>query len=142
MSSPVDLVLSRLEKPREVAPRRWRCRCPAHGGKGNNTLSVGVGHSNQVLLKCWAGCGVDQVAEALGLDLADLFPTPEQRVPPLERRRLLSAGQALDLLQDEANFVAVAACNLAQGVELFAADHDRLLRAAARIRVLFEETRT
>jgi hypothetical protein len=140
--STVDLVLSRLDNPRPTGPERWRCACPAHGSTNPSTLSVGVGENGAVLLKCWSGCDVEAVAAALGLDLADLFqPKPENGhgSPPLPRRRLITASQALDVLNAEANLVAVAACNVGQGVVLTPIDRNRLLDAAARIAGVYRE---
>lgn len=103
MSSPIDLVLSRLEqfKLRAHGRDRWRACCPAHGGSNPSALSVGVGADDQVLLRCWHGCEVEQVAHALGLDLTDLFPpTPQQQhhtsgKPARRRPRRSGAGWAL-----------------------------------------------
>jgi putative DNA primase/helicase len=33
--------------------RRWRCRCPLHGGR---SLVLFDGHNGRVLLTCWGGC--------------------------------------------------------------------------------------
>jgi len=55
---------------------------------------------------------------------------------------LLTAGQALELLHDESNLVAVAAANIAHGVELGDDDRARVLSAAARIAYLREEATT
>jgi hypothetical protein len=40
-------------------------------------LSVREGDDGRVLLHCHAGCPVDEVVAALGLELHDLFPTRE-----------------------------------------------------------------
>jgi hypothetical protein len=55
------------------------------------------------------------------------------------RPRALSAREGLIALQFEALFVSVAACNLANGVELSDEDRARLLLAARRIAVIAEE---
>ena len=139
--SPIDLVLDRLASfgLRPSGNDRWRACCPAHGGKNRSALSVGIGQEGQVLLRCWHGCDADDVAGALGLDLSDLFPPRESTAGLPQRRRMLTAGQALDLLADEANLAAVAASNLAQGVVLNDVDRTRLLVAAGRINYLRAE---
>lgn len=55
------------------------------------------------------------------------------------RPRSLSARDALIALQFEAQLVAVAACNVAHGVELSDGDRSRLLLAARRIDVIAVE---
>jgi hypothetical protein len=145
---PLALVLSRLErhKLRESGPGRWRACCAACGGSNPSMLSIGEADSGAVLLRCWQGCSVEAIAAALGLDLIDLCPPKPPRAGrgcgPMKRRHLLSAGQALDLLRDEAEFVGVAAACLARGVPLGAGDKDALLRSAARIASLRDEVRS
>lgn len=49
----------------------WVCQCPAHEDS-EPSLSILPGDRG-IVLKCFAGCAPDAVADALGLDLADLF---------------------------------------------------------------------
>lgn len=97
--NPIDLVLTRLEPflLRESGRDRWRACCPAHGGRNPSALSIGIGDAGGVLLRCWSGCEVEQVAHALGLELQDLFPPrrdaghlagrmPRRRMLPPARR--------------------------------------------------------
>jgi hypothetical protein len=140
--NPVDRVLSRLDDPRPTGPERWRCACPAHGGTNRSTLSIGAGHDGAVLLRCWAGCDVDQIVHALGLELVDLFPPKPgtgHGAPPCTRRRLITAAQALDLLHDEALVVTVAVANIGAGQQLTDADRARVMQAGARIGFLRDE---
>lgn len=64
-----------------VSPRgdHAAAQCPAHEDR---TASLSVTRSETgVLVKCHAGCGVDDVLQVLGLQRRDLFDTPrEQRV--------------------------------------------------------------
>lgn len=146
MAGPIDLVLSRLEpyRLRENGRDRWRACCPAHGGKNPSALSIGVGADDQVLLRCWHGCEVEQVAHALGLELQDLFP-PQQQAGQgsgaIKRRRLLTAGQALDLLNAESMLVLVCASDLAAGRQLDQSTRERLMQGAARVSLLRSEVR-
>lgn len=145
MSSPIDLVLSRLDgyKLRQNGRDRWRACCPAHGGSNPSALSVGVGAEDQVLLRCWHGCDVEQVARALGLELTDLFPPKLHHhtsgVPT--RRRLLPAAQALDLLDAEMTLAVVCAADLAAGKPIDEPTRARLLQSAARVSMLRQEAR-
>lgn len=63
----------------------------------------------------------------------------ESRAWAKKRPRTLSAREALAVLQFEATFIAVAACNLANGKPLTAEDRQRLLVAAQRFDVLADE---
>lgn len=50
----------------------WTARCPGHDDH-KNSLSVSQGADNRVLLKCFAGCTVEDIVSAMGLKMTDLF---------------------------------------------------------------------
>jgi hypothetical protein len=132
------VLLDRLDKVRGRGPGQWSARCPSHDDKGPS-LSVRETSDGRVLLHCFAGCSVDEVVGALGLELSDLFPPRESNGAPVRRRRLLAAAQALELLSDEAQLIALCGANIAHGVELTRHDLDRCLTAAGRIAYLRNE---
>src|SRR3989440_12973648 len=72
-SSPaLDNVLAHLKGVRPSL-RGWTACCPAHADR-EPSLSIGLGEHGQVLLKCFAGCSLERITEAMGLTLTDLFP--------------------------------------------------------------------
>lgn len=135
----IDTLLARLDDPKPNGRDRWRCACPVCGGRNRSTLSIGVGDTGAVLLRCWKeGCSPEQIAHAVGLELEDLFPPRETHGAPLKRRRLITAGQALEVLDSEATLLVLCASDMAKGE---AVDRDRLLTAAARIAMIRDEVR-
>ena len=74
MTTPIEKVLSRLANKRQSS-NGWTARCPAHEDK-RNSLSIGVGDDGRLLLRCFTGCHVEDIVQALGLEMKDLFPTP------------------------------------------------------------------
>lgn len=147
MSAHIDVVLSRLApfKLRENGPDRWRACCPAHGGSNPSTLSVGIGDDGAVLLKCFSSCSADEVASALGLELSDLFPPKPQPGGgrgPIKRRRLITAQQALEQLDEEMTLAQVCSAQLADGKPLTDATRQRLLLGAARVAMMRDEVRS
>ena len=86
------------------------------------------------------GCRVGDVVAAIGLHLADLFPDEPAHLVvgsgPQKRRRLITAGQALELLEAEATLVWIVASDMTRGVAPDTATKDRLIVAAARIGAL------
>jgi hypothetical protein len=75
----VDLVVARLGNARQVAGG-FVAPCPAHKGE-DPKLTIRPG-TEGVLLKCWShGCAPQQIAEAIGLEVRDLFDRHEVPLP-------------------------------------------------------------
>lgn len=71
-----DEFVSRLSGVQGRAPA-WRAFCPAHQAAGKHvskTLAVKETADGAILIKCHAGCSVEQVAGAVGAELHELFP--------------------------------------------------------------------
>ena len=127
--SPADRVLGALAGVRRTGPGRWSAICPAHADR-RPSLSIRELDDNRALVHCHAGCGVDEVVRALGLELADLFPAQLDRSPgsgAARERRPWSAGDLLRVAHFEATVVLVVAADLLAGRP---ADRERLLQAA------------
>lgn len=75
--TPIDTVISRLDKVKANGAGKWLACCPAHDDK-TPSLSIKEGEDGTVLLKCWAGCTAAEITGAIGLDLRDLFPGEHQ----------------------------------------------------------------
>ncbi len=126
-----DMLLSRLDGVRKTGAGRWLARCPAHEDK-SPSLSVRELDDSRVLLHCFASCSVEEVLASIGLDFDALFP--ERPIEHGKReRRPFNAHDILATMGSEACLVAVAACNVRQGITLSDADLDRLLVAANRL---------
>ncbi len=72
-SATIDNLLAKLEGVREHGGR-WMACCPSHDDN-TASLSVGVGNDGRALLRCQAGCKTVDVVAAIGLTMADLFPS-------------------------------------------------------------------
>lgn len=79
----IEALLERLEVVRHVG-RGWRARCPAHRPDRTPSLTIREGEKG-LLVRCWAGCTVEEVMAALGLGMADLFYDAD--LSPHKRRR-------------------------------------------------------
>lgn len=121
--------LSRLQKVRKTGPGRWVASCPAHEDS-SPSLNVKEEPNGQLLFICRAGCHQDAIRQAVGMEWSEFFPEGVHSVP---LKRAFPAADVLHALADEALIVAVAASNVANGVELTKEDKDRLMVAAGRI---------
>lgn len=127
------MILPLLTKVRKRQAGQYSACCPAHADNGPS-LSVRENPDGAVLLHCFAGCEVSAVVAAIGLELHDLFPPRDiPDTAPKRAARLLTPGQALDLLHDEAQFIGIVAGNIGQGVELSEDDRQRVMQAAGRV---------
>ena len=71
-SRPVEAFLARLEGVR-TQNGFYRAFCPAHDDRITPNLDIKEGEDGRVLLLCRAGCSTEEVVEALGLTMRDLF---------------------------------------------------------------------
>jgi hypothetical protein len=138
-ASPIDLILSVVEKPRRRQSGQYSARCPAHDDR-SPSLSIRETSDGAVLLHCFAGCAVSDVVAALCLQMHDLFPPRERPMgAPKRVASALTALQALELLDQEASLVAMAAANLAHGHAVGEGDRQRLMLAAGRVAAIRRE---
>lgn len=139
MSSPIERLLDRLDRPRR-AGAGWVARCPSHQGR-SASLSLAEGDGGTVLLHCFAGCPAADVVAAVGLSLADLFDRPPafHRLNPSQRRalhretRIARQWAALGAALPELAVVEVAAGLVVARRWLGPADHARVAEAHDRI---------
>lgn len=70
-------VLSRLKGVKPCGDGyKAHCPCPHHDDQ-RQSLSVSEGEDGRVLLFCHAGCSVNDICAAIGLEVKDLYPKPE-----------------------------------------------------------------
>ena len=72
----LDELLTRLDGVKRSGDGGFVARCPAHDDH-RQSLSLGEGEDGRVLVSCHAGCDVETVCGALGVEPKDLFPPPE-----------------------------------------------------------------
>ena len=66
----LDDFLSRLDEVKRHNAR-WSAKCPAHADR-SPSLSVMEGGKG-ILLRCWAGCTLNEICHSLGIEQKDLF---------------------------------------------------------------------
>ena len=137
--SAAQTLLSRLNRVGK-AGEQWRASCPTHAHtRGDKSRGLYIRQiDDRVLIKCHAGCSADEILEAVGLTLADLFDRPagnepRQRLPAQQRwdwRALLAQ------LDAETKMVRTIAEQVASGQAVNADGLDRLQQAAKRIEAI------
>jgi len=133
--SSIETLLSRLEK---VKGRNgnWTACCPAHGD-GSPSLAIRHNEDGRILLHCFAGCDVNQIVTAVGMDLGDLFPPKpvnyDYNKPSKPLKPKFFASDLLRIVSFESMVVLIAANDLSKGKKLNERDMDRMRLSCERI---------
>lgn len=137
-----EALLQRLDRVRPRGRGQWSARCPAHDDKGPS-LSVKETAEGAVLVHCFAGCNVDEIVRAVGLDLGGLFPPkPDKPGAGTKPSKLkLPAAQALDILTTESMVIAIVGGDLLRQRTITETDHRRLIQAVARVQFIAREAK-
>jgi len=132
-------LLDRLQRVRGAGPGRWVASCPAHEDR-SPSLSIRELEDGRVLLHDFAGCDVDAILGAVGLELSVLFPPRDPSIQAHRgQRRPWTARQLLTLAERE---IRVATFVINDNVERRSVNRDemqRLALAAGRLGVLVDE---
>lgn len=143
--SPVDAILANLDRVKATGPGTWLASCPTsahrHGDRSRG-LSIREGDDGRVLIHCHAGCPVHEVVDALGMELADLFPARQIEYPNhAPRGGIIGRGRArripwrdlLEALQLDIRACSLAFSDLAAGKAFSQADAASIARMAGHL---------
>lgn len=134
-SRPWDLIVPRLDGVLHTQPGCCRAICPAHPSKHRSkSLSIRELDDHRLLVKCHAGCEVDEITGALGLTVGDLFPQIDRsQINNRHRRETFNSRDVLAALGHEAVVLAIIASDLERGEVLTKAIIARISLAAERL---------
>jgi hypothetical protein len=71
---PADILLPQLEGVSQTGENQWSACCPAHNDS-RPSLSISETNDFKLLVYCHAGCEVEDVLAAVGMQVYHLFPT-------------------------------------------------------------------
>ena len=128
----INTLLSRLTKIKRTGNGRYLACCPAHLDK-RPSLAVREKDDGIILVRCFAGCSVEEVLHAVGLEFDALYPEKLFGHCLHPERHPFSAKDILEAVKHEALIVSVAASTIANGETLVEDDHKRLLLASRRL---------
>lgn len=109
---------------------KWIAKCPAHEDR-RPSLTIAEADDGRILMHCFAGCGIDAITGALGIEIHDLFP--KALVGSRPSRSPFTPRDVLKVLSLEATVVLVAARSMRNGKSLSPEDAGRLATAVGRI---------
>lgn len=94
----VDDILAQLRGVRPNGDRSWVACCPAHDDR-NPSMSV-TERDGKILVHCHAGCGIDEICAALGIEKKDLFTDERPARGPRPKGARLAESRAATSLPD------------------------------------------
>lgn len=107
LPSKTDQLLNQLDHFKQTGSGKWLARCRAHDDR-SPSLSIKE-EGDRILIHYFAGCGVVEVLNAIGLEMANLFPDrmadlyrPTPKIPKF------STYELFPLLVQEAVILALA----------------------------------
>lgn len=125
MIRPDDL-LSRLVKVRKGQSGQWTACCPAHNDR-TPSLRITQRADGKISLHCFAGCHINDICEAIGIRVNDLYPNTSREqhevLPERKRRNLRKA------LFDAQLYVEIARADLAKGRNITPFEAEKVLKA-------------
>ncbi len=127
-----NTLLLHLTGIKETGAGRYLACCPAHSDK-RPSLAIRELDDERVLIHCFAGCSVEEVLHAVGLELDALYPEKLIGHCLHPERRPFSARDILEAVGNEALIVSVAASTIARGETLVEDDRKRLMLASRRL---------
>lgn len=129
----IEIILNQLSKAKKHGDGFMAC-CPAHDDK-TPSLSLMELPDGRILMKCFAGCDVNSILNALGLSVTDLFPKNGlgyyKSFKTLERE---IQSRKAEPLQHEKTILALADSDRKAGKRLSPKDLEREKQAYLRLR--------
>ncbi len=132
-----DALLSRLDGVRRTGPGRWIARCAAHADR-HPSLGIRELDDGRVLVRCYAGCSVEEVLGAVGLTFENLFPERAIDHHIKSERRPFFPSDVFTIALREITIVAVTACDMHAQRTVSDIDYERLLVATGRLNNIAE----
>jgi len=137
----VETFLSALDKVKRNGKVQWIACCPAHDDK-SPSMTIAETDDGRVLVHCFAGCSVEEILGAVGMEFDVLYPPkPERNEPFKPIAKPFMAYSVVEVLAFEALIVVTAARLIANGETLDSNDYQRLLLAAERMQGVVNHVR-
>ena len=102
----IEKLISCLNKSKKTGENKWLACCPAHDDR-NPSLAIKY-TDGKILLHCFAGCGIDEIVNAIGLEMADLMPDKPTRNNKYSTPPKFSKYELFDKVISECSILRVA----------------------------------
>lgn len=115
-----EMIVPRLDQVKKIGRDRWKACCPAHDDK-SPSFNFGISETGNILMKCWAGCSVESICSAVGVEMSSLFADSDLKPSrgPLQPT-------------EDTFYIAVYKADYKRGYKPTDAERQRYLEAVAR----------
>lgn len=135
----IQTLLSRLDKVKSNGKNRWACACPSHDDK-SPSMHIKLEDDGKILINCKAGCDINDIVGAIGMELSDLMPEKPTHHRQKPRQQVIYATEALELIRFEAQIIMACAYAMRKG-NLNQVDLERAEKAMQTINKCVELTK-
>lgn len=130
--SPIDRLLSCLDRVKRTGPNNWVASCPTREDK-RPSLTIRELDDGRVLIHDFGGDSPAEILAAIGLKFSDLHPPRAIDHHVKGERRPFPCADVFRAVAFEATIVALAGAAIIAGEPITQFDKDRLLIAVGRI---------
>jgi hypothetical protein len=138
VNAPVTLLINRLHHARQIRQDRWIAKCPAHDDR-SPSLSISETSDGTVLIRCWAGCGAEDIVNAVGLRLGDLFPRQFTSIRTHSHKNRFNAYEVVKTACSESMILCLAYQQVLSGTPVSPEDEKRIDQAIHAITAIHRE---
>jgi len=135
LSSMIEIndLLNRLQKVRKIGTDEWVASSPTRSDR-TPSLFIKYDTNGNILLHDFGGSSVDEICNAIGIELSDLFPDDGKEYKP----QRFNAHNVLVAMRQEVLIVALCAVDIVAGKNITEEDKDRVLLASQRLKEVYE----
>ena len=135
LSSMIEIndLLNRLQKVRKIGTDEWVASSPTRSDR-TPSLFIKYDTNGNILLHDFGGSSVDEICNAIGIELSDLFPDDNKEYKP----QRFNAHNVLVAMRQEVLIVALCAVDIVAGKNITEEDKDRVLLASQRLKEVYE----
>lgn len=135
LSSMIEIndLLNRLQKVRKIGTDEWVASSPTRSDR-TPSLFIKYDTNGNILLHDFGGSSVDEICNAIGIELSDLFPDDGKEYKP----QRFNAHNVLVAMRQEVLIVALCAIDIVAGKNITEEDKDRVLLASQRLKEVYE----
>jgi len=132
---PIPEILSRFSKVYKSGEGEYQCLCPSHD---DSTASLGLKFKeDKMILNCFAGCSMESILQASGLDWGDVMP--DSRDDDAKGSMKFNPYAVLKATRNDVLFVALCASQVSNSSPLEDSDKQKLLEVTSRLRGLYND---